>query len=164
MGDRTAASLIIYKIGQRGGSRKVRDEIASILREAGLRREFDDDPDPSPDNLVGAPWTDYEFSLGMMDPTISELLAVEPRIWLRAQEDAYSPWIGEMWMYTPDLGMWRANCSDEGVPMFTDNEVREMVSMRLTDQDPDGRLMERRLGKPWFDEFALIRGRAPSES
>jgi hypothetical protein len=154
MGDRTAVSLTIYKIGQRGGSRKLREDIASLLREYGLTREFSDSPEALAENLVGEPWSDYEMSLGAMSEVVNNLMGMP--VWFRAQEDAYSPWIGELWMYTPKLGLFHSACSDEGMPLFTDDEVRRIVAMRLSSQDPDGVLMERRLGKPWFDELALI--------
>lgn len=159
MGDYTSLSLTIGKVGNKAAATACRE----VIREYDLRTEWsgdlwadtlgDNEGIESLDLRLGEPWVDDEARVGTAWNIANALQ--EHKVWFGVQEDPKYEWLGVLVMFTPSLGRYEQACGSGGTPLFTDSEVRDMLDLVWTKRlDTNG--ANRMLGKPWFDELAVL--------
>lgn len=115
-----------------------------VIDEAELTEDWDG-PYAHEGRLIvgGAPYTDRAAASGEASNDLAdELVKAAPGISFLVWTDATVDWLGALVRYTPELGIYKADCITEGDVRFG---ASEMVRMATLDAEAVGRYV----GLPW---------------
>lgn len=130
VGDYTSFQMRIYAVpkGQRS-------TVCEILNEYGLGSEWSDSwsrfsPQWSKKRLKaaikeGIEFTEHEFRVGNAAELANHLEDCE--VTFDMHDDPKYEWMGERYMYHPELGSFSATCDAQGNAVITDHEVANVV-------------------------------------
>lgn len=139
MSDRGHRTLHIYDVK---AIQSERDAVEAILAKEGLSRE----DDVEDDTLTGL-WSDDEARLDAHDEIAGALIAAMPGIAFAIWNDPKYEYLGGISLYTPELGVYSADCDADGNVVKTAHEIVTFLG--------------RFLGEPWTKALtALGRGGA----
>lgn len=108
-------------------------------------------------------YTDDQMRVGSAREVAEALREAAPGASFVLWEDPAYEWLGDVFAYTPKLGMFSAPCDANAVPMFTGEQMRKLVSEATADVGASaGGIMLRKIreaidlatGAPWFADWA----------
>jgi Protein of unknown function (DUF3145) len=105
---------------------------------------------------LGVQYTDGQGVVGHASQIAAELIAAAPDATFIVWEDPAYEWLGAVSVYTPELGLFEADCDADGDPQLSGQAILAFLDRveRATPQPTiaDVRAaIERATGKPWFD-------------
>lgn len=137
MSDRTPVQLIVADCPI--------DQVAAVLdlvKRFGLHVEYITDDQPVDGQLgLGVTYMDTEVVCGSAFTMARQLQQTAPDASWEVWEDPAYEWLGDLYRFTPELGLFTAECNSQGDPVFTDEQV-----LRLFDEHPTRDRLESRLG------------------
>lgn len=146
MVDRTAGTLIVHSCPPH----RVR-AVCQILGEYDLN---DDNAESSPTDqiVLGQSYSAGGIACGEAETIANALVGAAPEAIFTVWEDPAYEWLGELYRYAPEHGMFSASCDSEGNAVLQINVVLDLLAA-----DEDTR--EIGLGLPWDRQIrALPRG------
>jgi len=130
--DRTPVQLTVYDCPPSQAAAALR-----VIHEYGLRFEFLNEGQPADDQLgLGLTYMDPEVPCGSAQLIAHTLQESAPRASWEVWEDPAYEWLGDLYRFTPDLGLWTANCDTEGTPLFTPDDVHRLAALPNTTDEP----------------------------
>lgn len=138
MGDRTNASITIYSCPLE----QVHTVLGIIDNEFGENDYGDYNGRQGVLDLGGTVGA-WEVSCGTTN-SVAVLMKEAPGAAYLTNEDPYADWLGGLYAYTPELGIYSAECDANGIPQFTATNVRAIIQMTPEEQAIA-------LGEPWLD-------------
>lgn len=140
MADRTALAMIVHAAPP--------GRVRAFLRLA-ADHELDDGQRYDLARLeLGKPFAAHEISCGAAHEIATLLVAEAPDATWTVSEDPHGPYLGDVYHYSPELGLWQAECSDGGGALFRTTEILEVAD--------DRSLLAARLGVPWQQAIATL--------
>jgi Protein of unknown function (DUF3145) len=108
------------------------------------------DPDEGSTDDLAEGITVYEARVGTADEVAAKLREAAPGASFYLWEDPCYEWLGDMYAYTPELGIFTAACDSYGEPVFKLSEVVVVV------REAKGMLpvIQRKMGAPWREDWA----------
>lgn len=127
MGDRTALQLRIADcpVDQAGA-------ILEIIDAHDLSVDIDDRPTVL---RIGEIYRIDEILCNTSEEIANELQVVAPDASWECWEDPKCEWLGDLYRFTPELGLFTVECGGEGEPLFTPVEVRHFMAKAATGGD-----------------------------
>lgn len=148
MGDRTALQVIVHDAHH--------DEIDAIFEA--LEEYFDHSNaahygghDAAGGIELGDVMVAVEVSCGSSDSLAARLAAEAPRSCFTVWENPKYEWLGSLRLIHRDLGTFGAECTADGVALFTEDQIRKFVDENLT-----GDALSRAVGSLWREAFEAI--------
>lgn len=123
MSDRTYFQIVIY-----AAPADERAAIERIFEQYDIGYGETRDSDGFYRVVLGAQANTHEIRCGSASDIAQELVHHAPRSSWELWEDPAYEWLGDVRRYTPDLGLFTAECTSEGCPVFTVAEVLQMVT------------------------------------
>lgn len=153
MGDRTCFQLQIADCPADQAS-----AILEIIDAHGLSVGIDDAP-----NILrlGERYACDETLCGTAEEVAAELQSVAPDASWECWEDPKYEWLGDLYRFTPDLGVFTAACDGEGQPRFTPLNVRQFMKKAAAIDETE---LRRSLGETHKDALAEKIKKAHDES
>jgi hypothetical protein len=131
--------------------------ILKVINAYGLGQDWDSAPDEGYAELeLGVQYTDSQGVVGHADQIAAELIAAAPGASFIVWEDPAYEWLGVVSVYTPELGLFEADCDADGIPQFSSQAILAFLD-RVEQTTPQATVadvraaIERATGKPWFD-------------
>ncbi|WP_347956138.1 DUF3145 family protein [Gordonia aichiensis] len=131
MGDRTPLQLQIVACPTAQAA-----AVLEIIDAYNLVLDADGDGDHGVLRL-GEKYVDAEARCGSAEEVASRLHEAAPDASWECWEDPKYEWLGNLYQFTPELGLFTAECDGEGQPRFTASEVRQFTNMAAAGQDVD---------------------------
>lgn len=124
MADRTYFQLTVHHCPE--------DQVGAVLdiiAEHGLHPEYEDGG-PREDQLaLGLTYMDDETRCGSADTIAHQLVEQAPQASFELWEDPKYEWLGDLRRYTPQLGVFAADCDSEGNAVFTVEKVKNLAAL-----------------------------------
>ena len=152
MGDRTYASITIYECAVRG-------EAEALL--AVLSQELIADGASSDDLIVVATSEPVVFfndqaSCGTVEIIGNDLAKAAPHATFQLTEEPAYSHLGETFIHVPRLGVYRAECDPNGIPVFTMQEI--MGWLETSDSvSVVGEIVKGQCGHAWFTHLGELK-------
>lgn len=140
MGDRTNACITVYSCPPE----QVR-AVIDIISEYLQRNDWGDYDAPPSVLQLGGTFGAWEASCGVSDEMAGVLMKRVPGAAFLVHEDPYADWLGSLNAYTPELGLFNAECDANGQPQYSVDMVRKIVQMESLEE------RETALGDPWLN-------------
>ena len=127
--------------------------VTEILDQYGI--PFDHSEDAETDGepqktVVLGDWTSFEIGVGHATELAHSLINAAPEAAFTVYEEPGSEWLGKIYSYVRELGLFTAPCDVDGDPLFTRTQA-----LRL-DEEP-AEVRRRKLGLPWLTATAAMR-------
>jgi hypothetical protein len=104
---------------------------------------------------LGVQYTDDQGVVGHASAIASELVAVAPGASFIVWEDPAYEYLGEVCIYAPQLGLYRADCDADGEPQLSSQTILAILD-RVEQATPQAIVADVRTaidqatGRPWF--------------
>lgn len=141
MGDRTTFQVHIYACPE-----DQREEAFSAL---GRYIGEPDDGDPDGFNMLIC----YDARVGTGSELADELVKVAPGVSFVMWEDPACLWLGDLYAYTPGLGMFTCACDANGTPVMTAPEVTKIIKDTGGDAEQITAAVYKAMGDPWLEDW-----------
>lgn len=106
--------------------------VIDLIDQENLGLEFVEDDQPSTNQLgLGLAYINDEITCGSADLIAKHLQEIAPGASWEVWEDPAYSWLGTLIRFTPDLGVFTADCDVDGVPYFTDQQVLDFVDENM---------------------------------
>lgn len=103
--------------------------ILDLIEDKSLVIEYVDQTNPPEGQLgLGLSYMDYETTCGSSAEIAKHLQEVAPGASWTVWEDPAYEWLDKINMFTPELGLFTAECSTEGDAVFTADEILTIES------------------------------------
>jgi hypothetical protein len=110
-----------------------------------------EDSQPTVDELVlGERYGIDETQLDRYAEIAGILMTRAPGATFVIWNDPKYEWLGGLMAYAPDLGAWSHDCDAEGTPVFSYQEVVDILKM-----DRDSGYIRQHIGEPWMERLAV---------
>lgn len=117
--------------------------VLDVIEKHRLHMEYDDEDHPAPDQLgLGLSYMDNEVVCGSAEQIATQLQQSAPGASWEVWEAPMFDWLGDLYRFTPELGLWTAECSSEGDALFTTEQVIKLAG----DQSLSGDELATKLG------------------
>ncbi|GAB36188.1 hypothetical protein [Gordonia otitidis] len=123
MSDRTCFQIVIYAAPDNEVT-----AIEHIFEQYDIGYRETSDSESLYKVVLGAHAHSYEIRCGSATDISQELIRHAPGSSWELWEDPAYEWLGDVHRYTPELGLFAAECTSEGCPVFTVAEVLQMVT------------------------------------
>lgn len=111
--------------------------VLDVIESYGLHLEYVEDGQPGDDQLgLALTYMDPEISCGSAQKIAQELQNHAPDASWEIWEDPKYEWLGDLYRYTPELGVFSAECDAEGTAVFTADEVHKLAILPNTVNEP----------------------------
>ncbi|MFC4048371.1 DUF3145 family protein [Actinomadura syzygii] len=118
--------------------------VIDVIEQTGLHLEHVEDGQPADDQLgLGLIYMDNAVVCGSAAKIANALHQAASGASWEVWEDPEQTWLGDLYRFTPALGLWSADCNSVGDPLFTSAQALGLIDERL----PRARL-ETKLGIP----------------
>lgn len=147
MADRTSITLIVHDCPP--------DRVRAVLAVIDAY-DLAASGSPTPDQIeLGEPFQAQDAPRGQAAAIALELSATAPELTFTLWQHPSEEWLGSVYRFTPDLGLFTAACDAHGTAVFTAAAVRELLDEVLDPGDdlPDAEArdeaLDAALGTPW---------------
>lgn len=122
MVDRTAARLQVLDCPG--------EEVAAVLEIIAAYGLHLDGENHTPANqlALGLTYMDEDIACGTATTVAGQLKERAPGTSWEASEEPAHGWLGDLYRYTPALGLWFTQCDSDDTPVFTEEKVAAMVT------------------------------------
>lgn len=111
--------------------------VIDLIDQHGLHPECDQPGQPADDQLgLGLAYMDHEVTCGSAQEISTHLQRVAPEASWEVHEDPAYEWFGDLYRFTPGLGVFTAECDAQGEPVFTPAQIRPMAYLPDTPDEP----------------------------
>ncbi|MFG1857447.1 DUF3145 family protein [Actinomadura geliboluensis] len=127
--------------------------VIDLIDHVGLHLEFVDDRQPANDQLgLGLSYMNNELVCGSAAEIAEALQQAAPDASWELWENPDRTSLGDLYRFTPALGLWSAACSAEGNALFTSTQI-----LGLVDNDGFSRTrLETKLGIPHAEALQYL--------
>jgi len=102
-------------------------------------------------------YSNWDISLGSADHYASWLVDAAPGCSFVIWEDPKYEYLGSLFAYTPELGMFSAECDADGTPVTDGSAILQWVEEAEKAGEDVATRIRREMGVPWFDDWANAR-------
>lgn len=137
MGDRTWGQLTVVQLDTEKYPEEA-EAILAVIVETGLAFQGNEpDGDPFTVLQVGpdAQYGDDQAPCGFVGSYLAPLAVTAPHAVFWGSESPAYEWLGEVIQYHPHLGLWRHNCDNDGYPVFTRDEVLNLIKLSKVESE-----------------------------
>ena len=97
--------------------------------------------------------TCYEISVGTGADLSAELVKVAPGASFLMWEDPAYQWLGDLYAYTPELGMFTCACDADGTPVMNASQVTRVIEATGGNAEQITEAIYKAMGDPWLDDW-----------
>lgn len=164
MPDTTFFQLFVYNVPA-----DQRDAALEVINEHELDEDWDENTARRgrlSELKLGEAYTDYLALLNATEEIGCALRDAAPGSTFECWTDPKYEVLGEVMMYTPELGEFRQECDSNGTPLLGQDELRRVVLAQPVDATREGILeaIDRAAGAPWMDRIGELRRQLQAES
>lgn len=111
---------------------------------------------------LAEPYTSHDIGVGAASDIASALIEEAPGCCFVLWEDPKYEWLGSLYAYTPELGLFSAACDAGGQPVLTRSEIAQLIADASEGLSArQGGTMLRQItealgaatGEPWFADW-----------